>query len=263
MSAPLAGYAVVVTRPAAQADRLIALLREQGAVTVAFPTLVIEPVAPEPAVQASCATPGAFDWVVYTSANAVEHGIAALGRPGQARVAAIGRATARALEARGLPVDALPASGADTEALLAHPEFASLVGRRVLLVKGAGGRDALRAGLVGRGATVALAEVYRRQPAVPTAHALQELQQLPRSATTLVTAATSVEVLESLLALAPAAVLPALLDAALLVPGERVAGAARRLGWRGPVMVAPSAEDAVMLATLLDASARARRRGGA
>jgi len=34
------------------------------------------------------------------------------------------------------------------------------------------------------------------------------------------------------------------------VPGERVAAAARDLGWRGRLVVAPSAEDAVMLDAL-------------
>jgi len=64
-------------------------------------------------------------------------------------------------------------------------------------------------------------------------------------------AVTSVEVLDSLLALAPPAVVPRLLDAGLLVPGERVAAAARRLGWRGPLIVARSAEDEAMLEALV------------
>jgi uroporphyrinogen-III synthase len=66
-----------------------------------------------------------------------------------------------------------------------------------------------------------------------------------------VIAATSVEVLESLLQLVPESVAPRLKDSTLLVPGERVAAAARRQGWRGPIVVARGAEDETMLAALI------------
>jgi uroporphyrinogen-III synthase len=67
-----------------------------------------------------------------------------------------------------------------------------------------------------------------------------------------VVAVTSVEVLESLLSLAPESRVPRLAEATLLVPGERVAAAARRRGWRGPIVVARSAEDEAMLDALIE-----------
>ena len=70
-------------------------------------------------------------------------------------------------------------------------------------------------------------------------------------------AVTSVEILESLLQLAPESRVPHRADATLLVPGERVAAAARQHGWRGPIVVARSAEDEVMLDALI-----ARRAAG-
>ena len=249
MTPPLDGLVVVVTRPAHQASRLIELLRERGAVAVAFPTIAIESVPLDAAARAAHRT-APFDWVVYTSVNAVEQGLARLGRPGPARVAAIGRATARALEAAGVRVDAIPTTGADSEGLLALPQFGDPSGRRVLIVKGVGGRDALRLGLEARGATVALAEVYRRVPAVPAPDAVDELRRACGPASTVI-AVTSVEVLEALLALAPESSAPGLRDGRLLVPGERVAAAAGRLGWRGTIVVARSAEDDAMLEALL------------
>jgi uncharacterized caspase-like protein len=69
--------------------------------------------------------------------------------------------------------------------------------------------------------------------------------------------------LGALLEAAPDDRLPNLRDATLLVPGERVAASARSLGWRGPLVVAPSAEDGVMLATLARQSGRAGPSGGA
>ena len=70
-------------------------------------------------------------------------------------------------------------------------------------------------------------------------------------------AVTTVDDLDALLDLAPEPRIPRLRDAFLLLPGDRVAAAARERGWRGPLIVAPSAEDASML----DALARARQGG--
>jgi len=251
----LAGLAVIVTRPARQAARFLELLRDHGATAIAFPTLAIEPVTLDEAQRRAC-LPGAFDWIIYTSANGVEQSIPQLGRPGKARVAAIGRATARALADAGITVHATPGSGSasDSEGLLAHPELAAPAGERVLVVKGVGGRDALRAGLVARGAEVSTAEVYRRVRPAPSMQSLDELARA-RDSGEVVATVTSSEVLESLLALAPGDRYPWLCDAPLLVPGDRGAAEARRLRWRGPLLVAASAEDERMLDALLSWSA--------
>ena len=248
MTLPLAGLTVVVTRPARQAGPFIAGLLERGARAVAFPTLSIEPLELPPGARESHA-PDAHDWVIYTSANAVEHSLSRLGQPTRAKVAAIGRATARALAAAGVRVDAWPEHGADTEGLLAHPSFGDVAGLGVLIVKGAGGRDALRAGLVARGARVATVDVYRRERAQTSPEVLDALGTDVDAARTAV-AVTSVEVLESLLELVPDSRLAWLRDAALLAPGARVAAAARTLGWRGPVVSAASAEDGAMIEAL-------------
>jgi uroporphyrinogen-III synthase len=246
---PLAGLVVVVTRPARQAARFIAMLEELGAATVAFPTVIIEPVPLDDCVRAALAAQPA-DWVVYTSANAVEQALAQAGQLPRAATAVIGRATARAVAAAGIHVDAIPATGADSEGLLALPAFAAPSGQHIVVFKGVGGRDALRAELVRRGATVIVAEVYRRRPAVPAGGSLERLASACTTPSPVI-AATSVEVLESLLQLVPESGAPRLKDATLLVPGERVAAAARRHGWRGAIVAARSAEDEAMLAALI------------
>jgi uroporphyrinogen-III synthase len=65
-----------------------------------------------------------------------------------------------------------------------------------------------------------------------------------------IVAVTSAEVLAALLEMVPEAACPRLKHVALLVPGDRVAGAARELGWRGRIVAAPSAEDAAMAGAL-------------
>jgi uroporphyrinogen-III synthase len=245
---PLAGVVVVVTRPAAQAARFAALAAAAGARPLLLPTIEIEPIELDAASRARLA-PDEFDWAIYTSANAVEFSTRQLPRPQRARVAAVGRGTARALQERGIEVHALPRTTADSEGLLALECFADLRGRRVLILKGRGGRTLLREELERRGAEVVTGDVYERHPGSARPATLDVLRAASESRRIAV-AATSTEVLAALLQLAPEDRCPRLRDALLLVPGERVAAAARDLGWRGRLVVAPSAEDAVMLDAL-------------
>jgi uroporphyrinogen-III synthase len=254
---PLDGYTVVVTRPAAQAGPFIEQVRAAGARCIALPTLVIEPLDPGRDVAADIlAQP--WDWVFYTSVNAVESAAAALGRlPAARAVGAVGRATARALERHGVRVDLRPET-ANSEGLLAAPELEHVAGRSVLLVKGAGGRDLLRETLAGRGAQVRTLDVYRRSsatldPAAATAIAAAVHREVGR----LVVAVTSAEVLASLLELVPAPLADNLREAGLLVPGARVAAAAKAAGWRGRIVQAETAEDPAMFAALRECVAGA------
>ena len=249
MSGALHGRVVVVTRPERQAGSFLQMLRAVGAAPVAFPVLVIQPVVLEPGARSHLG-PDDFDWVIYASANAVEQGLAQLPRPRRARLATVGTATARALERHGLEVRAVPATTQDSEGLLAHPEFTEVRGRRVLILRGVGGREVLRQALAARGAEVEVAELYRRVVAAPDAGALETLARACACRQAIV-AVTSVEVLDALLEIAPDATLTTLRDAGLLVPGPRVAAVARARGWRGPLVVARSAEDAAMLEALL------------
>jgi uroporphyrinogen-III synthase len=61
---------------------------------------------------------------------------------------------------------------------------------------------------------------------------------------------TSVEVLDGLLAMVPPSSAARLRAATLLLPGPRVAAGAAGRGWTGEIVMAPTAEDAAMLAAL-------------
>jgi len=248
VTAPLAGRVVVVTRPAAQAAQFASLVAAAGAQALLLPTLEIVRVELDPDARRRLA-PDEFDWTIFTSANAVESSLAQLPRPERSRVAAVGRATARALERHGVAVAAVPTTTADSEGLLELECFADLRGRRVLILKGRGGRTLLREELVRRGAAVVLGDVYERRRAAADPAVVVALRRACDEGTAVV-AATSADVLAALLELAPAPSCPRLKDAGLLVPGERVATAARTLGWRGRVAVAATAEDAVMAEAL-------------
>jgi uroporphyrinogen-III synthase len=121
--------------------------------------------------------------------------------PGQPRpqLAAVGRATATAMEQAGLAPDLVPDSGFDSESLLALPALQRAGGKQVLIVRGEGGRALLGETLTQRGAEVVYAEVYRR--AAPDTDARALLSDW-RQSLGFVTA-TSDEVLVNLLAMVP------------------------------------------------------------
>ena len=107
MTLPLDGVTIVVTRPAAQASRFLELARAAGAACIPYPTLQIDRIALDDATRAHLHS-RAWDWAVFTSANAVESALEQCPAPLAARHAAVGRATARALEQHGVKVDACP-----------------------------------------------------------------------------------------------------------------------------------------------------------
>jgi uroporphyrinogen-III synthase len=94
--------------------------------------------------------------------------------------------------------------------------------------------------------------VYERRLASASQQTLDELREACGEQTVAVIT-TSTEVLDGLLALVPESSGPRLRDAVLVVPGERVAAAARERGWRGRVVVAASAEDEAMMDALVGA----------
>jgi hydroxymethylbilane synthase len=168
----LKGARVVVTRPRRQAGPLIAALRHRGAEPMPLPTIRIEPI--EDTAQLDCAIDetrqGAFDWCVFTSANAVEvfaNRMDALEvRPFQLaamRVAAVGRATAAAVADVGLNLTLIP-ERATSDALAIALSREIRAGVRVLYPRSAMGRDLLPNELRAAGCDVVAIDVYRTLP---------------------------------------------------------------------------------------------------
>jgi uroporphyrinogen-III synthase len=103
----------VVTRARHQAGALARLLEDRGGRVLFVPVIEIAPPASwEPVDAALCRVAArAFDWVVFTSANAVEMVLGRGGGPDAlraTRVAAVGGATAGALAEGGRPADLVP-----------------------------------------------------------------------------------------------------------------------------------------------------------
>jgi uroporphyrinogen-III synthase len=229
MTQALAGRSVLVTRPAHQAAALAQAIRAAGGDALVFPALAIEAV-PAEELAASLAQLRDADIVLFISPNAAQFGMAAIqaggGLPASVEVFAVGPGTARALREHNLSGVVVP-DGQDSEALLALPQLADVAGKRVVIVRGVGGRALLADTLAARGAQVHLMECYRRvRPQADAAPLLARWQAGGIDAVTV----TSAETLRNLAALLGAPGVSLLSNTPLFAPHEKIAEAARCFG---------------------------------
>jgi uroporphyrinogen III methyltransferase/synthase len=176
---PLFGWTVVVTRARSQASALVDRLRSVGAGTVELPVIsVTKPTDGGAALRAAAERLDRYEWVVFTSANAVDS-LMALVRDarafGPARLAAIGAGTADALGRWRLVADLVPERFVAEGLLDVFPDPArvdSPEGGRVLLPRAAEAREVLPKGLGARGWQVDVVEAYRTERLPPSADAL-------------------------------------------------------------------------------------------
>lgn len=181
----LAGVSVLVTRARAQAGELMAALHAAGAEPLLLPTLKLE--APADAAPLHDAirdlAAGEYDWIVFTSANAVRRLLATPGWPGadqpawrKTRIAAVGRSTAKAITMAGLHVDLTP-SRANALALAEALIASSIDGKRVLYPKADIARATLPDTLKAAGVQVDAVDAYRTVPEPEIARAVMERLQ--------------------------------------------------------------------------------------
>ncbi|MDZ7595732.1 MAG: uroporphyrinogen-III synthase [Thiobacillus sp.] len=229
MILPLAGRTVLVTRPARQAAALVQAIRAAGGEAFVFPALDIEALSLD-ALSEPLARIAEADIAIFISPNAAQFGMAAINAggtlPEAVEVFAVGPGTARALQAQGVGGVITP-DGQDSEALLALPQLNAVAGKRVVIVRGVGGRALLADALAARGAQVTFMECYRRvRPQADAAPLLARWQAGGIDAVTV----TSAETLHNLAALLGEAGMPLLAATPLFAPHEKIAEAACRFG---------------------------------
>ena len=168
----LAGKRVAVTRPAGERDELGTLLRARGADVIDTPVVAIEPRTGELVTDEQVSS--RWDWIAFTSANAVRTFFAALAASGRdarslagTQVAAIGPATAAILKEFGVVADFVPGQASGRALAEGLPRVS---GARVLLPVSSLARDDVELELRRRGAHVERVEIYATVPAdVPEA----------------------------------------------------------------------------------------------
>jgi len=243
----LGGAQILVTRPAAQAEPLCRLIEQHGGKPLRFPTLAIAAIPVDPKALENAM---ASDWLIFTSTNAVRYAVQALaGRITELkskRIAAVGKATAAALEQAALHLTCLPDTDFSSEGLLAQSSLRDVAGQRIVIVRGQGGREVITQELTARGAHVTCLELYRRHAPTSDNRAIQKtILDGNLDATTI----TSGEALQNLLTMLTPETLAKMHRLPLLVVSSRIAEQARHAGFQS-IAVTAQASDSAILETL-------------
>jgi uroporphyrinogen-III synthase len=230
---PLAGKRILILRTRQQASILAAQLEAIGAVPIAIPAIEIVPPESYAPLDAALRQLDTFDWLLFTSANAVEV-FAQRRNPGRTpkRVAAIGPATAKAAELAGLTVDLVPPRFVAES--LAEALIPQIAGCRVLLIRAAEARDVLPESLSSAGADVTIASAYRNQIPETSVSAICNIfsnaDTFPQAVTL-----TSASTARSLVALLNSAGVTLTAEIALASIGPITSQAIRELGYEPAV----------------------------
>jgi uroporphyrinogen-III synthase len=191
---------VLITRTRHQASGLAAQLEALGAVSILIPTIEIVPPETYVALDAALGQLNTFDWLIFTSANAVEAFEQRLENLKQSqyqgalrpdsrtwvstgqqhsvpKIAVIGPATARAVQGIGLQAALIPPKYIAES--LAEALLSEAPGKSFLLIRAAEARDILPETLTAAGANVTIADAYRNQIPDGTIPALQQIFSSP------------------------------------------------------------------------------------
>ena len=172
---------ILITRPRAQADDFAEKLHAAGFEPIFFPVIEIRPIENNVELEQALAKLECYDWIVFTSVNAVEVVSDVVARSGamsaatkqSPKVAAIGPKTAEALHRRGITPDFVPAEYV-AEAIL--PGLGDLRGKWVLLPRAEIARKALPEAIAAAGGIPHEIAVYQTLPAQPDPEGLAALQ---------------------------------------------------------------------------------------
>jgi uroporphyrinogen III methyltransferase/synthase len=164
---PLAGKRIVVTRARAQAHDLVEQIEAAGGEVFEFPTIEIQPPENFVAFDAAMGRIENYDWLIFTSVNAVAPFLSRLHHAGKTRdsllglkIGAIGPETAKALASAGIKVDLVP-ERYQAEGILDAVAPDAMKGKRVLIPRAAEAREILPDRLRDWGAVVDVVIAYR------------------------------------------------------------------------------------------------------
>jgi uroporphyrinogen III methyltransferase/synthase len=201
---PLFGRTIVVTRARTQASRFAGLLREYGANVVEFPTIEFRDPPDSSTCDQAIQNLESYDWVIFTSPNAVERFMARVmekGRDlralGQSRIAAIGPETAKAVRRHHLLPDLLPDSYV-AESLVEAFRGVGVSGKRILLPRALQARETLPEELRNMGAEVHVAPVYQTVRPDPDPESLALFRQAHVDMITFTASSTVINFMELL-----------------------------------------------------------------
>jgi len=166
----LFGRRMVVTRTREQASDLVAKLEEYGAECFEYSTIHIEPVDDYSLLDQAIERIGEYQWLLFTSINAVTYffqRLYLLDRDSRAlvgpKIAVVGKATAEELLRYGIKADLIPEkfTGEGLAEALAQTQVG---GNRILLPRALRASEILPEALTDAGATVTIVPAYQNVP---------------------------------------------------------------------------------------------------
>jgi uroporphyrinogen III methyltransferase/synthase len=161
---PLFGRRIIVTRARAQASDFAECLESYGAEVIQFPTIETQPIPDNAALGRAIAQLSTYNWVIFTSVNAVEYFYRHLRENskdtrsfGNARICAVGQKTVAALDQIGILADYVPSQ---YRGVVLAAELEGVEGQKILLPRASIAADDLPNGLRDRGAIVDTIPIY-------------------------------------------------------------------------------------------------------
>ena len=254
---------LLLTRPQKQAENWAPQLIQLGARVTCQPFLAIEPLTDKCSAQTITGQLLQLDQyqkAIFVSQNAVTYGVDWIDRfwpqlPVDLEFFAVGTVTAQLLGYKLTQLSSsvkAPQQAMNSDSLLALPGLASVAGESILIFRGRSGRTHLQETLNTRGAEVDYCELYQRS--MPDTIDKQKLADYRQSAQQPMTTALSCETLDNMchaLAVFSADYHSWILQQPLVVPGQRVAQQAKRLGFAS-IIVATNATHHSILEALND-----------
>lgn len=166
---PLFGKRILVTRTREQASDLVALLEENGANCLEFPTISILPPDSWQELDNALGRIGDFQWIVFTSINAIQSFFAHLHSKGldsrvlaNCKIASVGKVTDDSLRSYGLISDLVPEKFTG-EGLAEAFEKQGVTGMDILIPRALKAREILPVRLKKAGARVTVVPVYQNK----------------------------------------------------------------------------------------------------
>ena len=251
---PLQGRRVWITRPKSQSFSLSQLVEAAGGEGLSIPVIEIskKQITEEEKRLLEGLVEG--DIIIFISPNAARFIGQVLQDPAsrfrQVTVLAVGSGTRNALAQEGFADVISPECGSGSEALLELGllQEASVQGRKIVILRGVGGRELLQDTLLRRGADVGIVELYYRgKPQLDAAEASILWHQSPPD----VIVITSGDGLKNLIEITPERYRQTLFNTPLVVISERVQALALASGFNTAPRVAANAGDSELMQAIL------------
>tara|TARA_X000000368_G_scaffold154087_1_gene121450 strand:+ start:63 stop:830 length:768 start_codon:yes stop_codon:yes gene_type:complete len=244
---------ILVTRPYEQAGYLSSLIKNHGGISVRFPTIEIQSLERTEELLKCFDRINEYDFIIFISQNAAKIAIKKFFNNTDliknVRLIAIGPSTAKVLSDSNFNNVIYPYSHSDSEALLDLKELQSekIHNKKILIIRGVGGRELLVENLMTRGAIVNCVEIYKRIIPKYSEHEINKIwQKIPDAIVV-----TSNDVLSNLIVLL-SNYKTGLLSIPLITMSNRITAHARKIGFNSEICIVDEKNDDGILRSLLE-----------